>query len=229
MPFTVALTTYIIDVKSIKYDTKFDDTPPSEYKVNQVIEYYNNNGKIDMPIVVKRNGDQIELVDEYLRLYAAKVMGLTQIDAILDKNEIIQSSVNLRVKEIENDVFETNPKGKILIIGESSLAVKHIQGVLKSLDIPKERVELVLDHKAAKSYHYSHLQYNTNYRLILMGPIPYSTEDERNSLSIITEIETQPGYPKVIKLSDNHKLKITKTSLKNALINEINSGYVEVS
>jgi len=130
--------------------------------------------------------------------------------------------------EKETPLYDTKPEGKILIIGDTKLKDNKIYGCLKECGIPKERIELQLGYDDVKKYSFSSIQYNPNYRLILFGPVPHSVEGKKDKSSIITQIESTDGYPKVIRLSDGHGLKITKTNLKNAVLEEIKSGYLRV-
>lgn len=128
----------------------------------------------------------------------------------------------------ESNDFETYPDGKILIIGAAQIKDYEVYGCLKEFGIDKDRIELHIGYDEAKTYPFKKIQYNPNYRLILFGPVPHSGKGKQDSSSIITEIEATDGYPKVIRLSDAHGLKLTKTSLKRALFQEINTGYLAV-
>lgn len=54
---------------------------PSQDKIDAVIDYYNQHGKLDKPISVSCKGDKYWLEDKYLRYYVAKKMGLKEIPA----------------------------------------------------------------------------------------------------------------------------------------------------
>lgn len=123
-------------------------------------------------------------------------------------------------------IFEPLPNGKIIIFGASQISEKDIYGVLKTLNIPKEKVELHLGYSDSKSYNFRNLQYNPNYRLILFGPIPHSVESKEDYSSVISNLENTEGYPKVIRLTDKHQLKITKSGLKNVIEEQIRIGYL---
>jgi hypothetical protein len=130
---------------------------------------------------------------------------------------------------LDNDnEFPTNPRGKILIIGHTKVKQKDIIGCTKDLGIEKNRLEIVTDYEGIKKYKFNHIQYNPNYRLILFGPSPHSGVSKENDSSIITTIENKDGYPKIKRLTDGHALKISTTSLKEALIEEIADGYLEI-
>lgn len=128
----------------------------------------------------------------------------------------------------DSPLYDTNPDGKIIIIGDGRIKENIIYGCLKEFNIPKKRVEIHLDYKELKNFSFKSLQYNPNYRLILLGPAPHSGRAKEEKSSIITQIENDDGYPKVVRLTDAHGLKITRTSLKNAVEKEIRNGYLAV-
>jgi hypothetical protein len=128
----------------------------------------------------------------------------------------------------ETIIYDTNPDGKIIIFGDSRIKDHEIYGCLKELGISKDRIELQTSYEKIKKYPFRNIQYNPNYRLILFGAIPHSGEGKQDKSSIITQVEDDDGYPKVIRLTDGHRLKITKTNLKKTIIEEIESGYLVV-
>ena len=132
------------------------------------------------------------------------------------------------IPKVKPSAYDTNPEGKILIIGESRIKDNEIYGCLKEFGLRKERVELQLGYDKAKRFSFRNIQYNPNYRLLLFGPIPHSGEGKGEKSSIIKQIEDTDGYPKVIRLMDKNGLKITKTSLKRAISLEIERGYLAV-
>lgn len=128
----------------------------------------------------------------------------------------------------ESLLYDTNPDGKILIVGDGMIKENIIYGCLKDIGIPSDRVEVKLGYKTIKNMSFKSLQYNPAYRLILFGAVPHSGKGKEDKSSIITQIESDEGYPKVIRLTDSHGLKMTKTSLKEAVAAEIMSGYLAV-
>ncbi len=115
-----------------------------------------------------------------------------------------------------NDFYDTDKNGKIVVIGASQVKERDLTGVAKSLGIDKDSFEVCIDYKETKSFKFSELRYNPKYRLIIVGPMPHSTEGKGESSSVIAEMENADGYPKVIRLGSN-ELKITKTNFRNAL------------
>jgi len=63
---------------------------------------------------------------------------------------------------------------------------------------------------------------------MLFGPVPHSVNGKEDNSSIITIIENTDGYAKLIRLTDEHQLKFTKTSLKRAISYEFETGYLVV-
>lgn len=126
----------------------------------------------------------------------------------------------------EEPLFDTFEDGNIIIFGDSQIKAKEIYGCFKEFGITKDRIELHLEYKEIKNYAFNKLQYNPNYRLILFGPVPHSVQGKDDFSSIIAKLEQTDGYPKVIRLTDGHNLKITKTSLKEAIRSQIDSGYL---
>lgn len=122
--------------------------------------------------------------------------------------------------------FETDKDGKIIIFGDSQIKEVDIYGILKTFNIPKDRVELHLEYNDIKKYDFKKLQYNSKYRLIVFGPVPHSAPGKENENSVIQNLESSEGYPKVIRLIDAHSLKITKSNLKRLLEEQLRIGYI---
>lgn len=126
------------------------------------------------------------------------------------------------------EYYDTDPGGKVLIIGGSSIKEREIYGITKTLGLDKTRIELELGYNENKTYQFNKLRYNTNYRLVLVGPLPHNTTNTNGYSSVITMLETENYYPKVIRLEDSNGLKVTKTNLSDTLIKEIESGFLKV-
>lgn len=129
-------------------------------------------------------------------------------------------------EEKEAYKFESYPDGKILIIGKSEVKPQVVIGTMKDLGIPKEQIELCLGYDEGKNYPFNKLQYNPKYRTVLFGPLPHSVTGMGESSSIITHLETNEGFPRVIRLTANNELKMTKSSLKSAVIQLLHEGYI---
>lgn len=122
--------------------------------------------------------------------------------------------------------YETCKDGKIVVIGNSQVKERDLLGIVKNLGLDKDRFEFCLDYDAIETYNFKKLQWNINYRLVIVGPMPHSTTGKRNSRSTISEMEKPDnGYPKVIRLGSNG-LKISKSNFKELLEKQQEENYI---
>lgn len=113
-----------------------------------------------------------------------------------------------------NDYFVNN--SKILIIGDSRIGIDDLINTAKKLGISKDKIEAVIEYKELQHYNFGKLEYNMNYSDILVGPIPHKVQEYDNFISTVEK--NQEKYPKLIKITAANELKITKSTLKDALI-----------
>ncbi|MDY6290749.1 MAG: hypothetical protein SPL86_04610 [Succiniclasticum sp.] len=120
------------------------------------------------------------------------------------------------------------PNGKIVILGESSVRDRDILKSIDSVGISPDRVELKLGYYDRSNEEFIRtLRYNNKYRLVLVGPMPHSTTATGSFSSALSMMQNTDGYTKVVPLRVNGELKITKTNIKQAVQNAIDSGYLE--
>lgn len=136
--------------------------------------------------------------------------------------------LDLYPKEKNDIQFETLEDGKIIMFGDAKIKKHEIYGCLKEYGIDKSRIEMHLGYDELKRYPFKELRYDAKYRLILFGPVPHSVNGKEDNSSLITMIENTDGYAKLIRLTDEHQLKFTKTSLKRAISHEIETRYLVV-
>lgn len=67
-----------------------------------------------------------------------------------------------------------------------------------------------------KTFDFRKTQWSSKYSYILVGPMPHSGVAKGEYSSIISAIESEAGYPPVVKMGTDG-LKITKTSFRNTL------------
>lgn len=163
-------------------------------------------------------------------------------DLISDVNAIIRDNIetNNRVGTLEDylkkigvydelygydELVTSYPYGKILVIGDSRVNQKHLIGILKSLGIEESRVEFVLDYEGAKRYNFDRLR-NSEYRVILAGPMPHSIKGKGDYSSMIEKIRDDIEYPRVVELRSSSELKITKENFRSALESLLEEGYI---
>ena len=127
---------------------------------------------------------------------------------------------------LSSDTFyDTYRKGKIVVLGSSQVKEHDLLGIVKSLGLDKDRFEFCLYYKQILSYPFSKLQYNPDYRLVIVGAMPHSTAGKGDSSSAIADMEKGNGYPKVIRLGSN-ELKISKSNFKKALQEQQSINYI---
>ena len=118
-------------------------------------------------------------------------------------------------------------KGRIVVLGESSVDEKYLQITAGKLGLDKQRFEFCLDYDVLQKYNYRKLQYSDNYRLIMVGPMPHSAREKGDSSSIIAEMELHPEiYPRVVRLGADGHLKISKSDFKQKLEQLVREGYI---
>ncbi len=106
---------------------------------------------------------------------------------------------------------------KILIVGHLNIKKKYIDGICKNLNIDSERLDYV-SYDEDTNYNFGRLRYSNRYSDIIFGTTPHKGAGIGNNSSIIAMLENnQEEYPKVIRATDSNELKLTKTSLKEAL------------
>ena len=118
-----------------------------------------------------------------------------------------------------------SPDGKILIIGETNCKVKDLQGIFNAMGL-RGRVECHTDYEDIQRYQFNNLMYNNKYRLIIVGPMPHSTYGKDEFSSVINRMENTEGFPYVRRATANGGLKITKTNIKQILLEELESGFL---
>ncbi len=152
-----------------------------------------------------------KICDELLKIIILKnrTNGLTNyinkigMGALLESEEMTNPYVNLS-------------NAKMLIVGDSSIAKNDIDNLLKELDMPTECYDIVPFSKT-KKYKFTLLKYQDKYSDVLFGPIPHSNTSKGDYSSVINMMRNEEGYPKVIVLSANKKLKISKSSLQEGI------------
>lgn len=163
-------------------------------------------------------------LDELLEEIQKRVIEANRRDTL---NELLEC---LGMSDLAKPVapqFESYKDGKIVVIGQSEVKEDVLKVVAGKAGLNKNRFEFCLDYEEAKSYNYRKLQYSPIYRVILFGPVPHKTEGTADSSSVISEVENNEGYPKVVRIMAGNQLKITKTSFKQALDQLLDDGYIE--
>ena len=125
-----------------------------------------------------------------------------------------------------DSTYETDPKGKIVVIGGTEVKESVLLGIIKSLGLDKSRFEFCLDYDKTKTYCYKKLRYNPNYRVVMFGPVQHSSTGKNDSSSVIAEMQNNEGYPRVMVLNGNNSVKITKSNFKEGLQKLVEEKYI---
>lgn len=113
-------------------------------------------------------------------------------------------------KESGYEVYKT---GKIVVIGQSDVKPEVLLSIAKQLGLDKKRFELYLEYEDAKNFNFQKMQWQPTYSLLMVGPMPHSGSSKGDYGSIISALESEDGYPPVVRLGTNG-LKITKSNFR---------------
>lgn len=163
-----------------------------------------------------------EELEEVIEAVTAKIMLANRTEIL---GELLRGWGLQDLIETES-VYDTDPKGKIVVIAGSEVKEKELLGVVKSLGFDKSRFEFCLEYEKTKMYNYKKLRYNPNYRVVMFGAVPHSSKGKNDSGSVISEMQTNEGYPRVVALSDGNCAKLTKSNFKEALQKLIDERYI---
>ena len=129
---------YFTGIKYIDVDLIYVDrrvfSKPEKVKVQNLIDFYNKNGKLDKPVFVSCDGNQYCLKDKYLRLYTAKKLGLKTVAAKIDDDNGNQLDNAIRKP---GTLLKMNAKTSVTVIKADidKVVVRKNDGTELELDI----------------------------------------------------------------------------------------------
>ena len=170
--------------------------------------------------------EELLILEDSLKVYLDDSLG--RILSLLNNTGKLEELLYLLQAEHllkEESNYQTYKYGTIVVVGESSVKADQLLGVGKSLGIEKNRFELCLDYEGAAKFNYRKTQYQPTYSLIMVGPMPHSGEAKEDYGSIISAIESEEGYPPVVRLG-SQGLKITKSDFKQKLEEVLKKGII---
>ncbi len=169
------------------------------------------------------NSDRLEEIIDTVTAKISRANRMDELESLLESwglQELIDPAPE------SNTFYETRKNGKIVVIGASQVKERDLLGIVKKLGLDKDRFEFCLDYDAIETYNFKKLQWDINYRLVIVGPMPHSTTGKGNSRSTISEMEKPDnGYPKVIRLGSN-ELKISKSNFQELLEKQQAENYI---
>ncbi len=166
---------------------------------------------------------KIDVASEASGIIMKQIIGARTISEL--RHYLHSIGLEKLVPEIDN--FQ--PNGDIYILGDLSIKDHIVKQIFKEQRIDVDRIKIVKGYNEFKRYNFNRFQYDTSVRLIMVGPMPHSTKDKEEYDSVITRMENEEGFPKVVKLGTKGTLKITKSNLKDAIIKEIESNYLDTN
>lgn len=194
----------------IEYTHDFRDVIENVFIDNE-INVVGNTNDLNNSALLKRISE-VEIVNQNLRM---------QLQELKDQVRWLLSSANRDdyPKDISSSMnTDFNKSYKVLIYGASQLSTTDIFGIAKSMGYSKDNVEVIDEYD--KKFDFRKIRFNSPYDGILIGPVPHSLPGKGNYSSIIEMLKNEEGYPHVEEIKTyNKELKITKTSLKEALKN----------
>jgi len=116
--------------------------------------------------------------------------------------------------------------GKILILGESSIDMQQAKGFCKTVGISSGRIEFCCDYNRLKNRGIGKYQYNDDYSLIIVGPVPHSMKDKGEYSSIITKMEQDAGFPPIVRANNGHGLKLSLSGFKKIINEQLDNGCI---
>lgn len=122
-----------IDLNLIEVDLSKAETPKKS-KVDKLIQFYNQHGTLDKPIIVSIRGDKFILKDKYLRYYVAKELGLKKILAEMSTKSEIKIEDQLR-KTGTKVRHQKYGEGVVIAVDLSYVTVRFEDGKEKKFDI----------------------------------------------------------------------------------------------
>lgn len=171
-------------------------------------------------------GEILELDEKLMEVFKE---GLEGIIISLNRNGRLPDLLNLighpEFLEKSNNGYVPLADRSVLILGASKVSANDIKKTLKICGIPPDRVELHLEYEL-NGFDIDKLKYSIEYSLILIGPIPHSLKGKDDYSSVLNRLEKEDGFPPVIRLMAGDELKITKTSLKDAIYYATNKGFI---
>ena len=121
--------------------------------------------------------------------------------------------------------FQLTKEGKIIVVGHSDVKQKHLEGVVKELGLDVDRFEFHLDYDDGISKKVKYWQCNPNLSAILVGPMPHSGEAKGDYSSVITALESEDGYPPIVRLGKN-ELSISKSDFKEKVLDLLDGNII---
>lgn len=167
-----------------------------------------------------------EVKDDILKYLNENIVGmLTTLNRTERLDDFFQL-IGMPNPFLNERVFQTNKRGKIVVLGQSSVSKSDLLVSAGKIGFDKSRFEFHLGYEEMKNFNVRKYQYQFSYAAVLAGPMPHSGAGKGDYSSIIVRMEEDEGYPPVIRMGAE-ELKITKSGFQNVLTSLIAKGTIE--
>ena len=166
---------------------------------------------------------KIDIASDATKIVMKRIIGARSI------SELRSYLKSIGLEELTPEIDNFQPNGDIYILGDLNIRDNIVYQIFKDLSIDVNRVKIVKGYDEFKTYNFNRFQYDTSVRLIFVGPMPHSTRGKGEYSSVIAKMEREEGFPKIVRLGTEGSLKVTKTNLKEAVIKEIESNYLDTN
>lgn len=120
-------------------------------------------------------------------------------------------------EKVNSDTHYAIKDGKILVIGGTNIKKDKLLMAAGKEGFAKDRFEFVTAYDEAKTYPFEKLKWNDRYSAVIVGPIPHKVTGSAGYSSVISRMQTEEGFPPVVRCGTASDLKITRNSFVNAL------------
>ena len=162
--------------------------------------------------------------EEFESLIAKVKERISVADRTGELSELLEKlNIELPTKQTvveKTDEYISNPLGKILVIGESSVKIGNLLKLMKDefcMDnrTTGKRFDFVLNYKDINHYDFNRINKN-DYAAVLAGPMPHCAVGKGEYSSVLVKMESNDtgSYPPVYRLNSNGQLKITKDNFR---------------
>lgn len=173
-----------------------------------------------MSLSTEELSDLIKEVEPYLQGNIIRIMSK------LNRTEKLDEFLEL-IGKPRRAVNVYSTRGKIIVLGQSQAKRNKLQGIMKSMKIASDRLELYPEYGDAKSFDYMKLQYSAKYSLVIVGPMGHKAQGIGNNSSPIAMMESTEGYPPIRKMGGNVLKVITKSGFRNVLSKSLQEGFIQ--
>lgn len=155
-------------------------------------------------------------------------IGIVSHLAATEKLDVFLKITGLR-SDVNRELNRTlMPTKKVLVVGHGLAKEAEYKQRCRNFAISPDNFEFYLDFDDGAKIDFDKYKDNPEYGGIIVGAMPHSGKSKGNYSSVIEYIESEPGFPKVVKGNDGGELKITISGFDRAVLELLSSGALSV-